>query len=218
MTEILTIVQALNKVMKDVGAVRKQEQNQQQRFNFRGIDTVTKAVYPALVKHGVVVVPSLVEKSMEESRTKSGAVMHNVYITMDYTFYGPAGDQITARVAAESFDSGDKATAKAMSVALRTALLQSLMLPTDEVDPDAESYERAPQDDRATMQDDRATIDKLVSQAVAMMGKLGYDADQQAQMAMWASSKGSADLSAYTLADARKLHAGVQQKTQAVKE
>lgn len=211
MTETLTIVQALNKVMKDVGAVRKQEQNQQQRFNFRGIDTVTKAVYPALVKHGVVVVPSLVEKSMEESRTKSGAVMHNVYITMDYTFYGPAGDKITARVAAESFDSGDKATAKAMSVALRTALLQSLMLPTDEVDPDAESYERAPQDDRAT-------IDKLVSQAVAMMDKLGYDADQQAQMAMWASSKGSADLSAYTLADARKLHAGVQQKTQAVKE
>jgi len=40
-------------------------------------------------------------------------------------------------------DSGDKATAKAMSVAFRTALLQSLSLPTDEVDPDATSYERS---------------------------------------------------------------------------
>jgi hypothetical protein len=44
-------------------------------------------------------------------------------------------------------DSGDKATAKAMSVAFRTALLQSLSLPTDEVDPDAHSYERSSAED-----------------------------------------------------------------------
>jgi hypothetical protein len=41
-------------------------------------------------------------------------------------------------------DSGDKATAKAMSVAYRTALLQVLCLPTDEPDPDSHTYERAP--------------------------------------------------------------------------
>ena len=44
-------------------------------------------------------------------------------------------------VAAEAFDSGDKATAKAMSVALRTFLLQLLALPTDEPDPDSFTYE-----------------------------------------------------------------------------
>lgn len=44
-------------------------------------------------------------------------------------------------------DSGDKATAKAMSVAFRTALLQALCLPTDEIDPDAESYERSSAED-----------------------------------------------------------------------
>jgi len=46
-------------------------------------------------------------------------------------------------VCAESMDSGDKATAKAMSVAYRTALLQTLCLPTDDVDPDAETYVRS---------------------------------------------------------------------------
>ena len=70
--------------------------------------------------------------------------MANVYLTVRYDFYGPAGDSISATVAAESFDSGDKATAKAMSVAFRTALLQTLALPTDEVDdPDHVTYERA---------------------------------------------------------------------------
>ena len=43
-------------------------------------------------------------------------------------------------VIGEAGDSGDKATPKAMSVALRTALLQTLMLPTDEPDPDSFTY------------------------------------------------------------------------------
>ena len=68
--------------------------------------------------------------------------MSHVIVTVDYVFYGPAGDQITARVLGEAFDSGDKAGAKAMSVAFRTALLQALSLPTDESDPDHASYER----------------------------------------------------------------------------
>ena len=46
------------------------------------------------------------------------------------------------RVAAEAWDSGDKAAPKAMSVAFRTALLQALALPTDDPDPDSQSYER----------------------------------------------------------------------------
>lgn len=143
MTTEPTIVQALTRVMADVGAVRKSEINQHQRFNFRGIDAVVNAVSPALRAHGVVVAPTLLEKELKETRTAKGAVMANVYVTVRYTFYGPAGDKIEATVAAESFDSGDKATAKAMSVAFRTALLQTLALPTDEPDPDHDVYERA---------------------------------------------------------------------------
>jgi hypothetical protein len=41
-------------------------------------------------------------------------------------------------------DSGDKAAPKAMSVAYRIALLQALNLPTDDADPDSQSYERSP--------------------------------------------------------------------------
>jgi hypothetical protein len=50
-------------------------------------------------------------------------------------------------------DSGDKAIAKAMSVAFRTALLQTLALPTDEADPDTSSYQRSEPKPSATLSD-----------------------------------------------------------------
>jgi hypothetical protein len=139
-----TIQQALSNVMRDVGAVRKEGRNQQQNFNFRGIDAVVNAVYPAFAEHGVICVPDV--QSIEYANIEIGAKrtpMGHVRVTVSYTFFGPAGDSLTARVAAEAMDSGDKATAKAMSVALRTALLQTLCLPTDEPDPDSHTYERS---------------------------------------------------------------------------
>jgi hypothetical protein len=152
-----TVVEALSAVMEDVGAVRKGERNQSQGFNFRGIDAVVQAVYPALLRHGVVVVPSLLSYVYEsvEVGTKRTPMGH-ARVTVEYRFTGPEGDSLAATVAAEAMDSGDKATAKAMSVAMRTALLQALCLPTDEPDPDATSYERAPKAERrpATQRDE----------------------------------------------------------------
>lgn len=139
-----TIVQALNEVMKAVGAISKNDRNTSQNFNFRGIDAVVNAVSPQLQKFGVVVVPSVDEydySSIEIGQKRT--VMGHVRVKVTYTFIGPNGDALTTRVVAEAMDAGDKATTKAMSVAFRTALLQALCLPTDEIDPDASTYERS---------------------------------------------------------------------------
>lgn len=139
------IVTALNAVMHEVGAVKKGDFNEGQRFNFRGIDAVVNAVSPALRRNGIVVTPEL--KSIEYSTVEIGrnrTPMGHVRVTVAYTFVCEDGSALTATVPGEAMDSGDKATAKAMSVAFRTALLQALSLPTDEPDPDAQSYERAP--------------------------------------------------------------------------
>jgi len=145
-TEIskLPIVQALIEVMKEVGAVGKDDRNSAQNFAFRGIDAVVNAVSPALQRYGVIVVPSV--DTYEYSTItigKNRTEMGHVKVRVTYTFIGSLGDKIETSVAAEAMDSGDKATAKAMSVAFRTALLQSLCLPTNDADPDASSYERA---------------------------------------------------------------------------
>lgn len=139
------IVKLLTQVMAEVGAVRKGDRNQQQNFNFRGIDAVTNAVSPALRKAGVIITPQVIDYQYGSVTVGSkGTVMGHVKVTVRYTFHAPDGSSLETIVPAESFDSGDKATAKAMSVAFRTCLLQTLCLPTDDIDPDATSYERAP--------------------------------------------------------------------------
>jgi hypothetical protein len=144
----LPIAQALNEVMKAVGGIAKKDRNQAQGFNFRGIDSVVNAVSPQLQKFGVIVVPSVEDYSYDTVEIgRNRTAMGHVKVRVSYTFIGANGDAIKTTVVGEAMDSGDKATAKAMSVAFRTALLQALCLPTDEPDPDATSYERSSADD-----------------------------------------------------------------------
>lgn len=141
MSEPKKVHEALAAVMEDVRAVRKSDQNQHQRFMFRGIDAVVNAVGPALRKHGVVVMPTAVlERTVDQAQTAKGAINYITRVVVQYTFTGPAGDQLTAVVPGEAMDMQDKGTAKAMSVALRTCLLQALCLPTDDTDPEAETH------------------------------------------------------------------------------
>lgn len=142
MADTPTVHQALNKVMGEVQAVKKDSKNQAQRFNFRGIDAVMNAVGPALRKHGVTILPEDVEVHRSNGATANGKQTAEAVIKVTYRVYGPAGDSIHGKVAAEAADFGDKAVAKAMSVAYRTFLLQALTIPTDEPDPDGESFER----------------------------------------------------------------------------
>jgi ERF superfamily protein len=141
MPDILTIQDCMAKVMGDVREVAKNDVNQAQHFTFRGVDAVVNAVAPALRRYGVIVTPARTEVSYQPFVTGKGSQMMCARVLVTYRFTGPGADFMEAQVAGEAFDSGDKATAKAMSVAFRTALLQALALPTDDLDPDAETYD-----------------------------------------------------------------------------
>lgn len=137
------IYAALSAVMADVGAVKKGDRNTQQNYSFRGVDTVVQAVYPALVRHKVTVMPNVRQYDHGTVEVgKNRTPMGHARVVVEYTFTAVDGSAVVCSAAGEAMDSGDKATPKAMSVALRTALLQALMLPTDDPDPDADSYER----------------------------------------------------------------------------
>jgi hypothetical protein len=134
--------EAMAAVMEDVRAVHKDEKHGQ-GWSFRGVDAVVNAVAPALRRHGVVVTPSVLSHEVSVVPAPSGKAQRCVALTVRYTFHGPEGDTVESVVFAEQMDGGDKAGAKAMSVALRTCLLQTLMLPTDDVDPDHDVHEVA---------------------------------------------------------------------------
>lgn len=128
-------------VMQEVQGVAKRDRNSAQGFNFRGIDAVVNKVGPALRNAGGFILPEIKEASHSTALTAKGSPINVTHLTVQFGIYGLDGDPIVGSVQAEAFDSGDKSTAKAMSVALRSFLLQVLALPTDEPDPDSFSYE-----------------------------------------------------------------------------
>lgn len=106
-------------------------------FNFRGIDATVNAVGPVFRECEIVgPLPCLEQIEYDVVETPNKKLMHRVRVQVRYRFMGPNGDEISVVTPGEAIDSGDKATAKAMSVALRIALLQALCLPTQEPDPD----------------------------------------------------------------------------------
>lgn len=194
--ETPTVQQAWAAVMADVRALGKDQRNNQQGFNFRGVDDVMNAVGPALRAHGVAVVPTGVENlNTTTYSTKSGTVMRDVTLVVSYAIHGPAGDTMTGAAAGEASDAGDKATPKAMSVAYRTFLLEALTLPTCETDPDAESHERAA---AAPAESPRDTALRGIANA--------KDRDTLTQIKTWAEGQG-VDVSAELVARLNALEA-----------
>lgn len=145
MTDKPTVVEALAAVMEEVRGVGKDGFHDAPgaKFKFRGIDAVVNAVGPALRKHRVVVVPQLVSIDHRDVLTSSGKNARETCVVVKYVWTGPDASTLETVVPGEAMDSGDKGTAKAMSVAFRIALLQALCLPTDDTDPDQSVYERA---------------------------------------------------------------------------
>jgi hypothetical protein len=132
------------RVMQDVQEIRKDSTaNMGGQVRFRGVDATMNAFGAAQRRHGVIVMPTSVEKAYGETKTSNGKVMRECTVTVTYKIMGPKGDHMTVMSIGESLDTGDKATAKAMSVALRTLLLQVGMVPTEmPKDPDQQVYER----------------------------------------------------------------------------
>ena len=149
MAENKGIYKAILGVMEEVGAISKSKKNQQQGFMYRGIDDVMNALQPALIKHGVFVVPNILDQIREERQTKSGGSVTYSICTIKYTFYAEDGSYVESVVIGEGMDSGDKATNKSMAIAFKYACFQVFCIPTEEMkDPDAEVHELEPKVDK----------------------------------------------------------------------
>lgn len=138
----MNIYQSITQIMKEVPAIGKEQTNKQQGFKFRGIDDVMNALQPLLAKNKVFIVPEILEQTREERTTKTGSNLIYSICKIKYKFYAEDGSFIEAITIGEGMDSGDKATNKAMAIAMKYALFQVFCIPTEEMkDPDGETPE-----------------------------------------------------------------------------
>ena len=137
----MNIFQSITKIMEEVPAIGKSKKNIQQGFMFRGIDDVMNAFQPLLAKYKVFIVPQVLEQIREERQTLKGGTLLYSICKVKYTFYAEDGSFVDAIVVGEGMDSGDKATNKAMAIAMKYAMFQVFCIPTEEMkDPDSESH------------------------------------------------------------------------------
>jgi len=127
-------------VLKDITHISKDKKNAAQGFNFRGIDQVMNELHGLFAKHGIFVTSKVLNATREDRLTKSGGGLIYSILDLKVTFYAEDGSHVSSTTRGEAMDSADKATNKAMSVALKYALLQAFMIPTEEMkDPDKET-------------------------------------------------------------------------------
>jgi hypothetical protein len=121
-----SVYELMSRVMRDVRNVGKDGRNESQNYNFRGVDDAIGALAQPLRDHGVFMTPEVLDFKTEV-RGRQNAVMMRVA----FHFHGPAGDHVTAITLGEGSDFADKAANKAMSAALKYALIHTFMIPVD---------------------------------------------------------------------------------------
>ncbi|WP_193014396.1 MULTISPECIES: ERF family protein [Gammaproteobacteria] len=146
MTAVYKAISNVAREMAETG-IKKGSVNQQQGFMFRGIDAVYNALAPALVKHGLLILPRIIERTVTERQTQRGGLLFYVVVKAEFEFVSVEdGSKHTVVTYGEAMDSGDKATNKAMSIAYKYAAFQTFCIPTEEtaIDADAEVHNVVP--------------------------------------------------------------------------
>ena len=144
MTAVYKAIAAVQGELAKVG-IAKANRNSQQGYNFRGIDDVYAALSPLLAKHGLCVIPRVIERNMLEKTTSKGNPLFYVTVHAEFDFVSSEdGSKHTASTFGEAMDSGDKATNKAMSAAYKYAAFMTFAIPTEgDNDADATTHEVA---------------------------------------------------------------------------
>ncbi len=142
MAEIDKIFDAIIGVMKDVGAVGKDQKNTKQNYKYRGIDDVMNALHPALVKNKIFILPNVLDVKREERKGANGNNLIYTLVEVDYAFVsGEDSSSQTVHIFGEAMDSGDKSLNKALSAAYKYACFQLFSIPTEEMkDSEEDSY------------------------------------------------------------------------------
>lgn len=171
------IYSLIPKVMEDIGAVAKTRKNKQQDYQFRGIEDFYQAAHPAMIKHGVFCAPEVMERSEVrfEKVNYEGKVTSWIHVALKvcHRFYASDGSFVAVTTCGEGLDNSDKASNKAMSGAMKYALIELFCVPTQDVeDSDRESPETGVKKPEAKRTTEPVPVKRPAKKAEAPVGEL----------------------------------------------
>jgi hypothetical protein len=144
----MSVYKAINAVQRSLAAegISKARKNQQQGYNFRGIDDIYNAVSSLLANNGLCILPRVLSRDCVERQSAKGGALFYVTCEVEFDFVcSEDGSKHTVKTYGEAMDSADKATNKAMSAAYKYAVMQAFAIPTEgDNDADATTHDVRP--------------------------------------------------------------------------
>lgn len=136
------IHELLKLIREEIGAIPKAHKADGSAggYNYRGIDDVINNVGPIFTKHGVLALPKVLSYSTNrldgvDKHGKPRATYESV-VDLQVTFVAPDGSREEISAIGGGLDFSDKSSGKAMSFAMKHALLLGLQIPVDRYDLD----------------------------------------------------------------------------------
>ena len=119
----LNIHQRVLGVMDDLHYVKKEDKKVNGQYTFASHDAVSAAIHPLLVKHRIVVTPTVIEHTIDGNRTV-------VNVEVNFVNADIPEDKITINSIGYGIDNQDKGIGKAVSYATKYAILKMFVLET----------------------------------------------------------------------------------------
>lgn len=195
----MTIGKKMLAIQAELSAVgiAKDQRNDQQRYNYRGIDQLLNTLSGLFVKHEVMVLPNML--SVEVDITPSGK-QRIARVLMRYEFVDlPERDKdfgqsqpLKFEVYGEGADSGDKAIQKAMTAAYKYLMIQLFAIPiVGNDDPDAHSS--PDQDDQAGEPLDGKLAAALKEKLADITKQFNLEKPTEAEFCRWLTGDADCD-------------------------
>jgi hypothetical protein len=122
------IYMRISAIMAELDYIQKGTAKVNGQYRFVSHDQVTEKIHPLLVKHGVVILPTVEESIQDNNRTEVKLLMQ--FINIDVPT-----DVVTIRTIGYGIDGSDKGPGKAISYAYKYGILKTFCLETGD-DPD----------------------------------------------------------------------------------
>lgn len=130
----LNVYQRINEVRKMIGYVQKDKAVSTGGGSYKAVthDAVTGMIRDALIKQGVVIVPSVTACVFHPKEPEAKQRLYEATYEIEFVNIDEPTDRIISKQSAHALDNGDKAPGKAQSYATKYAILKLFNIETGE--------------------------------------------------------------------------------------
>jgi hypothetical protein len=127
-----SVYAAINAVSAELAknGIAKTHVNEADDYKYRSIDDLLDRLAPLLAKHRLCVLPRVIDREVTERRDDAERLLFHVALRVAFVLTSvDDGSAHEVEAYGEALDASDKATAKAMSSAYKSAMVQTFCIP-----------------------------------------------------------------------------------------